>query len=240
MRRGRGEAAPVSAGGGGGSAGSLLRPARRHRQLPLPLPPSRALRSRFAPALPTPPLSPLLGLTAPLLPPFPGVPAPRGPGRGSFAALGAALARPQRRLVVGPGPARPWRLLAGPGAGWACPALSRSRSCSAVILADYSSVPFPRSLSSSRASGPRPLAFPPPCRSVPAVPSRCPGLRVLLRLGRRWRGPVPPGGRSHYPASQTRRVCGSRSVPLSPARSPVRREGSVLSHCLLCFDAKFG
>lgn len=44
--------------GTGGSAGSLLRPARRHRELPLPLPLLGALRSHFAPAVPIPPFRP--------------------------------------------------------------------------------------------------------------------------------------------------------------------------------------
>lgn len=232
MRRGRGEAAPVSAGALGGPRGPYCAPPAATGSFPYP-----SLFSEPSAA------------TSPRLCPFPPF-GPPGPRRGAAPALSRCYgpAWPRARLVRcsrgrsgpapaaprgGPGPGQALAPPRGPGAGWACPALSRSRSCSAVDLADCSSVPFseipvlcPRLWAS-------PLRFPAPRRSVPELPSQCPGLRVLLRLGRRWRGPAARGGRSRDPASQPRRVCGPAPA-LSTARFPVQQEGSVLSPCLLC------
>lgn len=164
---------------------------------PRPPPPGASLTPPNSPGPPQPlrpgfahsPLPPLLGLSAALLPPFPGVLAPRVPGRGSFADLGTALARPQRRLVVGLGPAGPWRLLAAPGPVGPSPPFPGAAPCSAVVLSGCSSVPFPEVPVLRPRLWAAPLRFP-PWSVCPGVPCRCPGLRVLQRLGRRWRGPA--------------------------------------------------
>lgn len=223
VRRGRGEAAPVSAGAPGGPWGPAP---------PRPPPPRAPLTPPSSPRPSQPPrpgsahspLPPLLGLTAALLPPVPGGLAPHVPGRGSFAALGTALARPQRRLVVGLGPGRPWRLLAAPGPVGPArpfPGAARGPLCfSQPVPLSHSR----RSPCSARPSRPRPLGS--PLRwSVPEVPSRCPGLRVLLRRGRRCRGrrgcgrgPAPRGSAAITPRPGSRRGAQHRPAPGAAGR----------------------
>lgn len=189
VRRGRGEAALVSAGALGGPRGPCCAPPAVTGSFPYPSlfpEPSAAASPRLCP-LPSP--------------------APPGPHRGAAPALPRCLgpAWPRARLVRssrgrsgsapaaprgGPGPGQALAPPRGPRAGWACPALSRSHLCFAVVFADCFSFSFPEIPVLCPRFWAEPLGFPAPRRSVPELPSRCPGLRVLLRLGRRWRGPA--------------------------------------------------
>lgn len=197
MRRGRGEAAPVSVGTLRGRRGPHSTPPR------LPLPGA----SLTPPSSPGPPQPPRPGSAHSPLPPLWASPRHCShPFPVSWPRMFPGAARLQLSGPLWPGPSgASWWAWARPGLG----ASSRPRGRLGLPG------PFPEPLvfrlflspiPGDPSPPPRPLGSP-PRPSVPEVPSRCPGLRVLLRLGRRCRG------RSHGPASRPSLVCVSRSVP---------------------------